>query len=116
MRLIVGASILLFFSSLLWLTINYHHTERPRWKLLSWEGSGSGGATEIAIMLSKEGLLPVACAMWAWMVAAAAVILSMDCKYEHHAGDDEEADVAGYAIGTPHDPRARLQQRQEDIY
>lgn len=63
-------------------------------------------------MLSKKALLPMACGMWAW-TAAVAVILSMDSKYEHHAGDDEEADVAEYAIGTPHDPRARFQQHQQ---
>lgn len=91
--LIMGCSIVIFFSSLSWLIINYHHTGRPWWKLLSRGGSCSGGATGIAIMLSKKGLLPVARGMWAW-TAAIAVVVSMDSKYEHHAGDDEEADVA----------------------
>lgn len=109
--LMIAALVVFFFSSLFWLVMNYHRTGRPWWKLLSWEGSCSGGATGIEIMLSKKGLLPMACGIWAW-TAAVAVILSMDSKYDHHAGDDEEADVAEYAIGTPHDPRVRLQQHQ----
>lgn len=63
-------------------------------------------------MLSKKGLLPMACGTWAW-TAAVAVILSMDGKYEHHVGDDEGVDVAEYVIGTPHDPNVRLQQHQQ---
>lgn len=112
--LMIAASIVLFFSSLFWLVMNHHRTGRPWWKLLSWGGSCSGGAMGIAIMLSKKGLLPMACGIWAW-TAAVAVILSMDSKYDHHAADDEEADVAEYAIGMPHDQRVRLQQQQRNI-
>ena len=113
--LIIGCSSLLFFSSLFWLIINYHRTGRPWWKLASWGGTCSGGATGVAIVFSNmQGLLPMACGMWAW-TATVAVILSKDSKYEHHAGDGEDAHVAEYAIGTPHDPRVRLQQYQENI-
>jgi hypothetical protein len=110
--LTIGASIVLFFSSLIWLIMNYHRNGRPWWKFMTWGGSCSGGATGTAIIFSKtQSLLPIAYGMWAW-TAAVGVILSMDSRYEHHAGDDEEAVVAEYAIGTPHDPRARLRQCQ----
>jgi hypothetical protein len=48
----------------------------------------------------------MACGMWAWTTVIA-VLLSMDSRYEHYAGEDEEGGVPEYAIGTPRDPRAR---------
>lgn len=67
-------------------------------------------------MLSgTESLLPVAYGMWAWTIAVA-VVLSMDSRYENHAGVFEEGeDVSEYAVGTPHDPRADSRRRQHDV-
>jgi hypothetical protein len=79
---------------------------------VGWGGASSGAVTGLAIMLSNtQDLLPMACGMWAWTTVIA-VLLSMDSRYEHYAGEDEEGDVPEYAISTLHDPRARNQQRQ----
>lgn len=107
--LIIVVSIALFFSSLLFLIMNYHYNGRSWWKFVGWGGTSSGGVTGLAIMLSEaQDLLPMACGMWALAIIVA-VLLSMDSRYEHYACEDEEVNVPEYAMGTPHNPRARNQ-------
>lgn len=113
--LIVGWSTLLFFGSISWLVMNYRYTQRSWWRLVGPGGSSSGAATGFAILLSDaKTLLPMAYGMWAWTVANA-VVLSVDSRGEDYAAGDEELDVPEYAIGTPHDPRVRSQQRQQGV-
>jgi hypothetical protein len=105
--LIIGSSTLLFFSGILWLAVNYRYTQRSWWDLIVWGGSSSGVATGLAIMsVGTHNLLPMVYSIRAW-TGDVAVVLSVDSTRENQAGYYEEADVAEYAIGTPHDPKVR---------
>jgi hypothetical protein len=107
--LIIGFSTLLFSSGILWLVMNYRYTQRSWWNFMGWGCSCSGLATGLAIMFAgAHSLLPIAYGMWAW-TGAVAVVLFVDSMRENQVGYYEEADVAGYAVGTPHDPRVHSQ-------
>jgi hypothetical protein len=107
--LIIGFSTLLFSSGILWLVMNYRYTQRSWWNFMGWGCSCSGLATGLAIMFAgAHSLLPIAYGMWAW-TGAVAVVLFVDSMRENQVGYYEEADVAEYAVGTPHDPRVHSQ-------
>lgn len=102
-----------FCGGLSWLVMNYRYSGRPWWKLIGSGCSCAGTVTVLAITLAgSQSLLAVAYGLWAW-TAVAAVTLSMDSRYEHYAGQDEEEGVPEYAIGTPHDPRMNSQRIQQ---
>lgn len=114
-RLVIGCSTFLFFSSILWLVLNYRYSERPWWRLVGPGGNSSGVATGLVILLSDVNtLLPMAYGMWAW-TAANAVILFVDGRHEDYDVRYRDVDVPEYAVGTPHDPRVRSQRRQQGI-